>query len=147
MTALYTFSLVSKVTLWWFSSLLRSRPSAWLALLILYAISLSREPSTEIMLPRYLKLSTTFSSTSSMKIAGCGATELGARWNSTSVFSRLIDSPNCLEASEKLFSMACRSPGLWAMSAQSSANRASWMRLLRVFVLALSLRRSKMEPS
>ena len=40
----------------------------------------------ENMLPRYLNLSTTFSSTSSMKIAGCGATELGACWKSTSVF-------------------------------------------------------------
>ena len=80
--------------------------------LILDAIPLSRDPSLEIMLPRYLKLSTTFSSTSSIKIADCGATELGASWKSTSVFPKLIVSPNCLEASEKLFSMACRSPGL-----------------------------------
>ena len=42
---------------------MRRRPSAWLALLILYAISLSREPSLETMLPRYLKPSTTLSST------------------------------------------------------------------------------------
>ena len=112
MRALYTFSLVSRVTLRLFSSMLRRRPSARLALLILDAISLSRELSMEIILPRYLKLSTTFSSTSSMEIAGCGATELGARWKSTSVFPRLIVRPNCLEASEKLFSMAYMSPGL-----------------------------------
>ena len=100
---------------------------------ILDATSLSRESSLEIILPRYLKLSTTFSSTSSMEIAGCEASELGSRWKSTSVFPRLIVRPNCLEASEKLFSMACRSPDLGAMSAQSSAKRVSWMRLLMVF--------------
>ena len=70
----------------------RGRPSAWLALLILYAIFLSRETSLEITLPRYLKVSTTFSSPSSMEIAGCGARELGARWKSTSVFPRLFGS-------------------------------------------------------
>ena len=114
MTALYTLSLVARVTLWWLSNLLRSRPRAWLALPILAEISLSREASLEITLPRYLKLSTVFSSVSSIVRVGCGALEFGAGWKSTSVFPRLIVSPNWFAASGNLLRMTCRSPGLWA---------------------------------
>ena len=51
---------------------LRRLPSAWLALLILVSISLSKEPSQDMVLPRYLKCSTLASGLSSMVMVGGG---------------------------------------------------------------------------
>ena len=56
----------------WLSARLRSLPSAWLALLILVAISLSSEPSQEMVFLRYLKYSTLTSGVLSMTMLGAG---------------------------------------------------------------------------
>ena len=68
-----------------FSTLLRSLPSAWLALPILVPNSLSREPSQEMVLPRYLKCSTLVNVVSSMIMVGAGGGCLvqvgGAPWS------------------------------------------------------------------
>ena len=50
----------------------RRLPSAWLALLILVSISLSKEPSQDMVLPRYLKCSTLASGLSSVVMVGEG---------------------------------------------------------------------------
>ena len=49
----------------WFRNLARKRPRAWFTLEILALISLSRDPSLDMVLPRHLKFSTTLSSVSS----------------------------------------------------------------------------------
>lgn len=54
----------------------------------------------------------------------------------TSVFLRLIVSPNILEASAKQLTMACKLFSVCAMNTQSSANRASRMTFPVVIVLA-----------
>ena len=69
---------------------------------------------------------------------GWGALLFGARWKWTSVFPRLMVRPNSFKASENLFGMVCRSLDLCAMSAQSSANSAAWIRSVRVFDLTVS---------
>ena len=51
--------------------------------------------------------------------------EYGAGWWSTSVFSRMIVSSKSLDASEKRFSIRCKSCSAWAISAQLSAKRIS----------------------
>ena len=73
--------------------------------------------------------------------------EYGAGWWSTSVFLRLIVRPKSLDASEKRSSIHCRSCSVWAISAPSSTKRTSWRRVCRLFVFAVSRRRSKREPS
>ena len=71
----------------------------------------------------------------------------GAGWWSTSVFLRLIVRLKSLDATEKQSNICCRSCSAWAISAQSSAKRTSWRRVCRLFVFAVSQRRSKREPS
>lgn len=61
--------LLTGLILGWFSTLLQSLLSAWLALMIWVSISLFREPSWKIMLPRYLKVSIFASWVSSRVIA------------------------------------------------------------------------------
>ena len=125
----------------------RSLPRAWLALQILELISLSRELSLEITLPRYLNSSTVFNSVSSMVMEGRRPVESGDGWNSTSVSPRLMVSPKRRDASANLSTMRWRADSVCAMRAQASANRASRMSFSIVFVLALRRRRSKRDPS
>ena len=68
----------------WFSTLLRSLPSASRALQILVPNSLSREPSQEMVLPRYLKCSTLVNVVSSMTMVGAGGGGVG-------VWCRLVE--------------------------------------------------------
>ena len=63
----------------WFSTLLRSLPSALLALQILLPNSLSREPSQKVVLPRYLKCSTLVNVVSSMTMVGAGGVGVWCR--------------------------------------------------------------------
>ena len=105
-----------------------------------------QEPSQDMVLPRYLKCSTLASGLSSMVMVGRGG-EYGTGWWSTSVFPRLTVTPKSLDASEKLSSIRCRSYSAWAICAQSSAKRTSWGRIYRLFVFAVSRRRSKRELS
>ena len=103
-----------------------SLPKAWLALLILDVISLSRDPSFEMaMLPRYLKLSIFASGMLSKRTFGSMGVVFGAGWCSTSVLLRLMVRPMAFDASENLLSIICRSLSLCARRAQSSAKRAS----------------------
>ena len=101
---------------YWFSTLLRSLPSAWLALPILVPNSLPREPSQEMVLPRYLKCAT---------MVGAGGWVFGAGWWSTLVLLRLTVRPKSLEASKKRSIIRCRSVSVWATRAQSSAKRTT----------------------
>ena len=55
-----------------FTDWLRTLPSAWLALLILVSFSLSKDPSQDMVLPRYLKCSTLASGVLSMVTVGEG---------------------------------------------------------------------------
>ena len=64
------------------STWLRRLPSAWLALLILVSISLSKEPSQDMVLPRYLKCSTLASGLSSIVMVG---------WEGVGLWYRLVE--------------------------------------------------------
>ena len=70
--------LVGSLTFPCFNTRERRRSRDWLAVLILAKISLSRDQSGDMMLPRYLKWSTVFSSVPSMVMVGRGAVEPGA---------------------------------------------------------------------
>ena len=77
-TALYTLILVGSLTFRLFNTRARRCLRDWLALLILAAISLSRDPSADMTLPRYLKWSTVFNLVPSMAMVGGGVVEHGA---------------------------------------------------------------------
>lgn len=111
---------------------LATRPRACLALLILAAISVE-ETSVLDHTSKVREILHTFEFCD-IDGDGCGASERGAGWNSTFVFPRLMVRQDCLDASE---SMICKS--------QSSAKSTSGMKLVIAFVLAFSLRRSRME--
>ena len=66
----------------------------------------------------------------------------GAAWTTIFVFPRLMVSPKSLDAAAK----SCRRFSLCAMSAKSSANRASILSFSTVFARAKSLWVSKTEP-
>ena len=71
-TALYTLSFVNSLVPFCWRTFTFSLPSAWMALWILDEILLSCDPSAEIVLPRYLKLSTHISWTPFMVMFGWG---------------------------------------------------------------------------
>ena len=100
--------------------------SVWLAFLIEDAIFLSRDPSLEIVLSRYLKVSTFLSWVQSKTLFGSEGLELGAGWCSTSFLLRLIVKQCSLNASEKLSNICCKSRSLCDRRVQLSAKRASW---------------------
>ena len=145
-TVLYTFSLVDKRMSLCCNTLKRSLPIAWLAFWIRAVTSLFREPSLEIVLPRYLKVSTFFNWVPSMVMHGDYGALIGAGWRRTLVFPKLIVGQNSLVATDKLSMIVCRWFSSWAIRAQSLANSASVISFLSVFVFAARLRRSNNEP-
>ena len=76
-TALYTLILVGSLTVRLFNTRERRHPRDLLALLIVAAISLSRDPSVDMTFPRYLRWSTVFSLVPSMVMIGGGPVEPG----------------------------------------------------------------------
>ena len=144
--ALYTFSFVDRLMLWWLSTLLQILPRAWLALPIGAWTSLPKVPSCEMILPRFLKLSTLANWVLLMVITRAVLLPPGAGWCRTPVFSRLIERPKRFADSEKPSSISCKLDSLCVTSAQSSAKRASWMRPKRDFALPVRRRKSNREP-
>lgn len=136
--SLYILSFVARVTLWWFSNLLRCYPRSWLVLLILAEISLSREPGV-IQAVNNTQLRIAYGD-------WClGDFCVECRLEEYLGFPRLMVRPNCCKVSEKLLSMT---QFVWLMSHQKlSAKRAAWIRLVSVFVWAVSLHRPNVEPS
>lgn len=109
-----------------FRTLICRQQRGWLALLMRTEISLSSEPSEEMMLPMHLTCLTVFSSVPSMVIVGLGTLEPGAGWNRRSYW---------------------RSESECTMRAQSSANSASRISRLVFLDVAFCLWRSKRELS
>lgn len=124
--AFYVLIMVANLMFLLFRTLIRRRQRGWLALLICTEISLSSEPSEEMMLPMYLTCLTVFSSVATMVIVGRGALEPGAGWNRRSYW---------------------RSESECTMRAQSLANSASRISRLVFLDIAFCLWRSKREPS
>ena len=124
-TARYTFSFVASLMPLLSHTDFRRRPNTELALAMRVSTSSSMFTNRERVLPRYVNLSTAFSVSLPVVIAGSTYVLWGAGWCKTSVFLVLIVSPKLLQAVEKLFMFCCMWSFVAALSAQSSANRRS----------------------
>ena len=123
-TALCTFSLVESWMLCWFSTWDCSLPSAWHALQILALISLSREPSLDMILPRYLNSCTVFSAVPSMEMEGQQAADSGRGLEQDLCFANTDGEAKEAAAPTKLLITSCRAHSLCATMAQSSAKKS-----------------------
>ena len=138
------FSFVDRRMLSSLSTRLPRLSSAWLALLILVSISQSKEPSQNMVLPRYLKCSTLASGFSSIVMVGEGCmVQVGGAplyfqdWFS----SRRAWMPRRSDPASAA-SLVLRGPLV-----RSRQQRTSWRRVCRLFDFAVSRCRSKKEPS
>ena len=110
-------------------------------------ISLSSDPSEEIVLPRYLNVSRHFSSVPSMEMDGWGLVMCGAALSKASVFPKLMVRTKSQHAWAKQTTMSWRWFSLCATRAQTSARRVSRMSFSLVLDFADRRRRSNREPS
>ena len=119
-TARYTFSFVASLMPLLSHTDFCRRPNTELALAMRVSTSSSMFTNRERVLPRYVNLSTAFSVSPPVVIAGSTYVLWGAGWCKTSVFLVLIVSPKLLQAVEKLFMFCCMWSFVAALSAQSS---------------------------
>ena len=101
-------------------------------------------PSFEMMLPRYLTLSTFASGVSLVLMFG----PTGGVWSRLVQYLGLAEADSQPEGLRRLLDLLiCSLLSLFARRAQSSANRASWISWCQHFVFAFRCWRSKREKS